>query len=79
VGDGSVVDPIPIADQVAWGLSPRECLCDLAGDLAPVQIIFVRLSGVKLVFGRRLSALIVFHGSRAFSSAEASEPKTLAL
>ena len=30
-GDGSVVDPIPIADQVAWGLSPRECLCDLAG------------------------------------------------
>ena len=22
--DGSVVDPIPIADQVAWGLSPRE-------------------------------------------------------
>lgn len=49
------------------------------GDLAPVQIIFVRLSGVKLVFGRRLSALIVFHGSRAFGSAEASEPKTLAL
>jgi hypothetical protein len=32
VGDGSAVDPIPITDQVARGLSPRECLCDLASD-----------------------------------------------
>src|SRR5215469_12244690 len=30
--DGSAVDPIPIADQVARRLSPRECLCDLARD-----------------------------------------------
>src|SRR5262249_19970459 len=32
VDDGSAVDPIPIADQVARRLSPRECLCDLARD-----------------------------------------------
>jgi len=30
VRDGSTVDPIPIADQVAGGLIPRECLRDLA-------------------------------------------------
>jgi hypothetical protein len=32
VGDGSAVDPIPITDQVARGLSPRECLSDLTCD-----------------------------------------------
>jgi hypothetical protein len=26
VGDGGTVDPIPITDQVARGLIPRECL-----------------------------------------------------
>ena len=30
--DGSAVDLIPIADQVARGLIPGECLCDLACD-----------------------------------------------
>src|SRR5712675_3778305 len=30
--DGSAIDLIPIADQVARGLIPRECLCDLARD-----------------------------------------------
>src|SRR5881398_865830 len=30
--DGSAVDAIPITDQVAGGLIPRECLCDLARD-----------------------------------------------
>ena len=30
VHDGSAVDPIPIADQVARGLIPSECLGDLA-------------------------------------------------
>src|SRR5215831_13414346 len=30
MGDGRAVDPIPITDQVARGLTPRECLCDLA-------------------------------------------------
>src|SRR5260370_38564229 len=30
--DGSVVDPIPITDQVARGLIPRECFGDLACD-----------------------------------------------
>jgi hypothetical protein len=53
--------------------------CTDRDDLAPVQIIYVRLSGVKLVFGRRLSALIVLHGSRAFGSEEASKLQTLAL
>src|SRR6266436_4901792 len=32
VFDGSAVNLIPIADQVARGLIPRECLCDLARD-----------------------------------------------
>src|SRR5438105_10932573 len=32
VPDGSAVDLIPIADQVARGLIPRECLRDLACD-----------------------------------------------
>src|SRR5712671_3546636 len=32
VRDGSAVDLIPIADQVARGLIPRECLRDLARD-----------------------------------------------
>jgi hypothetical protein len=32
VRDGSAVDPIPVADQVARGLIPRECLRDLACD-----------------------------------------------
>src|SRR6266576_6222392 len=30
--DGNAIDPIPIADQVARGLIPRECLRDLARD-----------------------------------------------
>src|SRR5947208_5633614 len=30
--DGNAIDLIPIADQVARGLIPRECLCDLACD-----------------------------------------------
>src|SRR6266581_3224673 len=30
--DGNAIDLIPIADQVARGLIPRECLCDLARD-----------------------------------------------
>src|SRR5258705_730088 len=30
--DEHAVDPIPIAEQVARGLSPRECLCDLTCD-----------------------------------------------
>src|SRR6476659_5182032 len=30
--DGNALDLIPIADQVARGLIPRECLCDLARD-----------------------------------------------
>src|SRR5260370_8560247 len=30
--DGDAIDLIPIADQVARGLIPRECLCDLACD-----------------------------------------------
>jgi hypothetical protein len=29
-GDGSAVDLISIADQVARSFNPRECLCDLA-------------------------------------------------
>src|SRR2546429_9891580 len=32
VPDGSAVDLIPVADQVARGLIPRKCLCDLARD-----------------------------------------------
>src|SRR6266478_7387893 len=32
VPDGDAVDLIPIADHVARGLIPRECLCDLARD-----------------------------------------------
>jgi hypothetical protein len=32
VPDGSAVDLIPIADQIARGLIPRECLRDLACD-----------------------------------------------
>src|SRR5258706_1735787 len=32
VPDGNAVDLIPIADQVARGLIPRECLRDLARD-----------------------------------------------
>ena len=32
VHDGRAVDPIPVTDQVARGLSPRECLGDLACD-----------------------------------------------
>jgi len=32
VHDGTAVDPIPITDQVARGLIPRECLGDLACD-----------------------------------------------
>src|SRR2546428_8081405 len=31
-GDGNAIDLIPIADQVARGLIPRECLRDLARD-----------------------------------------------
>src|SRR5258706_15014280 len=30
--DGNAIDLIAIADQVARGLIPRECLCDLARD-----------------------------------------------
>src|SRR6266404_78507 len=30
--DGNAIDLIPIADQVARGLIPRECLCDLTRD-----------------------------------------------
>jgi hypothetical protein len=30
--DGNAIDLIPIADQVARGLIPRECLCDLPRD-----------------------------------------------
>jgi hypothetical protein len=30
--DGNAIDLIPIADKVARGLIPRECLCDLARD-----------------------------------------------
>src|SRR5207253_7835329 len=30
--DGSAVDSIPIADQVARSLIPRECFCDLTCD-----------------------------------------------
>jgi hypothetical protein len=30
VGEGSAVGPIPITNQVARGLIPGECLCDLA-------------------------------------------------
>jgi hypothetical protein len=33
--DGNAIDLIPIADQVARGLIPRECLCDLALGLTP--------------------------------------------
>ena len=32
VQDGAAVDPIPITEQVARGLIPRECLSDLARD-----------------------------------------------
>src|SRR5258706_10192470 len=32
VPDGNSIDLIPIADQVARGLIPRECLCDLTRD-----------------------------------------------
>src|SRR5438876_12199019 len=32
VPDGSAIDLIPIADHVARGLIPGECLCDLACD-----------------------------------------------
>jgi hypothetical protein len=32
VHDGRAVDPIPVTDQVARGLSPRECLGGLACD-----------------------------------------------
>src|SRR5437588_9136527 len=32
VRDGSAIDAIPITDQVARRLSPRECFGDLAGD-----------------------------------------------
>src|SRR2546427_12407724 len=31
-GDGNAIDLIPVADQVARGLIPRKCLCDLARD-----------------------------------------------
>ena len=30
MGEGSAVGPIPITNQVARGLIPGECLCDLA-------------------------------------------------
>src|SRR5262249_42019743 len=30
--DRSAIDLIPITDQIAWGLIPRECLRDLACD-----------------------------------------------
>ena len=57
--DEHAVDPIPIAEQVARGLIPRECLCDLACNPFPVgcDVTLIQTS-FRLCVPRTLSVLI---------------------
>src|SRR6266699_4618368 len=49
--DGNAIDPIPIADQVARGLIPRECLRDLARDPVRGRMLAYNLTRVMNIIG----------------------------